>query len=310
MDCLLIGYSRFARRRVIPALAAQAAIGAIHVASRSATTVEVPRGGQLFTDYAAALAALPPGLVYVSLTNDAHARWIEAALERGHHVIVDKPAVIERADAERLVALARARGLVLAEALIYAWHPVVEAVRAVFAQHGTRPTHVVATFTPPVPDTDYRHRRALGGGALADLGPYCVSLGRLLWDEDPTAVAAAVVDAAEVETSYSALLRYPSGAVVGHFGFTTEYTNAVQILGPALAVTVPRLFSTPPDMVTEIAVRHRDETTTHLAPAADSAQRFIAGVLAAIERGDTERFAAPLLRDARTLDWLRRAAQS
>ena len=309
MDCLLIGYSRFARRRVIPALAAQPAIGAIHVASRSAAAVEVPRGGQVFTDYAAALATLPPGLVYVSLTNDAHARWIEAALERGNHVIVDKPAVVELADAERLVALAHARGLVLAEALLYAWHPVIDAVRAVFAEHGVRPTHVVATFTPPVPATDYRHRRALGGGALLDLGPYCVSLGRLLWDEDPASTAACIVDAADVETSYSALLRYPSGAVVGHFGFTTEYTNSVQLLGPALAVTVPRVFSTPPDMATEVIVRHRDQTTTRVVPAADSAERVLAGVLAAIERRDLDAFAAPLVRDARALDRLRRAAQ-
>lgn len=287
---ILLGHSRFAQRRILPALAG---LADVRIASR--------RAGD---DFARALDE--PGIVWVSLTNDAHATWARAALERGHHVIVDKPAVIELADAEALVALARDRGLVLAEALTYAWHPVIDAIREIFVEP---PTHVVATFTPPIPPGGYRYDPARGGGALLDTGPYCVSLGRLLWDDDPVVITAHVVQRADVDTSYSALLRYPRGAVVGHFGFTTEYTNGVQLLGPALSVTVPRIFSTPADMVTEISVRQRDQLATHAVPAANSIARFFTAVVDAIARGDTTTFSELLLRDARALARLRQAAR-
>lgn len=287
---ILLGNSRFAQRRILPALAG---IADVRIASR--------RAGD---DYARALDE--PGIVWVSLTNDVHAAWARAALERGHHVIVDKPAVTELADAEQLVALARDRGLVVAEALTYAWHPVIHAIREICVEP---PTHVVATFTPPIPQGDYRYDPARGGGALLDTGPYCVSLGRLLWDDDPVAIDAHVVQRADVDTSYSALVRYRRGTVVGHFGFTTEYTNSVQLLGPALSVTVPRIFSTPADMVTDIIVRQRDQVTTRSVPAANAIARFFAAVLAAIACGDTTTFSELLLRDARALARLRQAAR-
>src|SRR5262249_8155773 len=165
---LLIGYSSFARRRVIPAIAMLDGLGPLHVASRSSEPAAAPKLGRWFRDYAQALDETPPGLAYVSLTNDAHARWVEAALLRGHDVVVDKPPSRALADAERLAALARRRGLVLAEAPSYAFHPLVATVRALFAEHGSAPTLVTAAFTPPLPPGNFRYRRDLGGGAIND----------------------------------------------------------------------------------------------------------------------------------------------
>lgn len=315
MDILLIGYSSFARRRVVPAITTTNTFEAIHVASRSASDDElagVPKLGRVFRDYQQAIDDTPPGLVYVSLTNDAHATWAERSLERGHHVIVDKPAFTDLATAERLVALARDRSLVLAEATTYAYHPVIAHIRRVFEEHGVAPTHLTATLTPPLPLDSYRYRRVLGGGALLDLGPYTASIGRLIWGVAPQRVSACINSYSgdgEVDTSYSVLAEYGTGRVlVGHFGFTTEYRNWLHLLGPGLGVEAPRVFSTPPGMVTDLLVRHRDEITTEPTPAGDAVRLFLAAVLAAIEGGDIALLAETLLEDARGLDQLRRAA--
>jgi len=296
---------------VLPALAAIDEIGALHVASRSAGQEAVQRGGRWFRDYQQAIDATPPGLVYVSLTNDAHARWVEAALARGHHVIVDKPATTDLASAERLVALARARGRVLAEATTYAFHPLIAQLKAIFDEHGSAPMQVTAAFTPPLPEGNYRFRRALGGGALNDTGPYCASLGRVIWGCAPEGVSACVNgDNGEVDTSFSVLARYPGGrSLVGHFGFTTEYRNWLHLAGPALSVELSGVFSTPPDRTTEILVRHRDAFATRVAAATPAMRLFLEGVLAAIARADVTTFAETLLADARVLDRLRRAAR-
>ncbi|MCA9517515.1 MAG: Gfo/Idh/MocA family oxidoreductase, partial [Myxococcales bacterium] len=288
-------------------------VGRVHVASRSvpddALAASVS-GGSAHRDYARALAETPPGLVYVSLVNAAHVEWVEAALAAGHHVVVDKPAVLALADAERLVARAAARGLLLAEATTYAWHPLVPALRAVFAEHGAAPAQVTATFTPPVPANDFRHRRASGGGALADLGPYAVSVGRLLWDADPVGVSAVTVARGpEVETAFSALLDYGGGRVVaGHFGFTSEYQNRLHALGPALSVEAERVFSAAPGEATRLLVRHRDATEVREIAPGDAMAAFLGDALGAIAAGDVDRFGATLLRDARALARLRAAA--
>ena len=315
IDCLLVGLSRFARRRVIPAIAELDGIGALHVASRSApdeALAAVPRRGRVFRDYGRAIDEVPPGLVYVSLTNDAHAVWAARALARGHHVVVDKPAFTDLATTERLVALAGARGLVLAEATTYAFHPVVAEVRALFAEHGSAPTHVTAALTPPLPLDNFRYRRALGGGALLDLGPYVASLGRVLWGAAPVELSACVVGRSpdgEVETAFSVLGCYGEGRVlVGHFGFTTEYRNDVHVAGPHLSVEAPGLFSTPPGQVTDLVVRHRDAITVRQVPAAGAVGAFLDAVLAAVAAGDGTAFAEAMLADARVIDRLRRGA--
>ena len=66
MDILLIGYSSFARRRVVPAITTTNTFEAIHVASRSASDDElagVPKLGRVFRDYQQAIDDTPPGLV-------------------------------------------------------------------------------------------------------------------------------------------------------------------------------------------------------------------------------------------------------
>jgi predicted dehydrogenase len=284
---LLLGRSRFAQKRVLPALAEMGAT--FRIASISAPEAE-------FHDYALAIAATPsPALVYVSLTNDAHAHWVERALEAGHHVVVDKPAFLDLATAEHLVALARTRGLVLAEAITYAFHPVIAALRAV---GGTLAT---VTFTPPVPANDFRHQRTFGGGAIADLGPYFASIGRLLWGTTPHALAAQINSRGEVETSFSVLAHYGEGrTLVGHFGFTAPYRNWIHLAAPGVSAEATGIFSTPPEHATAIA-----GTAPCEVPPAFAMRLFLDEVFAAIERGDAQSFSDTLLADARVVEELR-----
>jgi len=305
MSWIVLGCSKFARRRVFPALASF--VDVIHVASQRASEAElaaIPKLGKTFRDYEQALAE--PGVVYISLTNDAHAQWAERALELGHHVVVDKPAFIDLPTAERLVAVAKRRGLVLAEATSWPFHPQLELVRGAFAEAGSAPLLATAQFLAPIPADNIRMQRALGGGALLDIGPYAASFGRVVFGGEPTSVYARVHSRnAEVDTAFSVLIEYGEGrAVVGHFGFTTEYRSWIHLGGPGCSVDAHGMFSTPPDVETEITIRRRDVVTTTKAPAAFALQRFLAAVTEAIARGDSDTFANMLLADARVREAL------
>jgi dTDP-3,4-didehydro-2,6-dideoxy-alpha-D-glucose 3-reductase len=315
MELLLIGLSRFARRRVLPAVAAMPEITAVDVASRHATAVaageaplgEVPKFRRLHGDWRSALEAGAPGLAYVSSVNSEHAVAVRRALELGWHVVVDKPALLDARLAARTVDLARRSSLVFAEAACYSFHPMFSLVRELAADA----TKAVAVFTPPVPADDFRHDRARGGGALLDTGPYLASLGRVLWGLEPERVSVMVGDrtADGLDLSYSALARYAGGrTLVGHFGFTSTYQNALRLLGRHQVVQVERPFSMPPELETRVTVRNDGGQRVHRVPPADSMRLFLSRVLAAARTGSRE-FDGPVLSDARTLDRLVRAGE-
>jgi NDP-hexose-3-ketoreductase len=313
MEFLLIGMSRFARRRVLPAAAAIPEIETISVASSHVGAEDlgdVANLAAVYADWSEALTVTRPGLVYVSLVNADHARVARFALNRGHHVVIDKPGLPDLDITVELASLARSSSLVIAEANCYSFHPVFAAVRSVLADLDAEVTKALAVFTPPVPADDWRYDRAKGGGALLDTGPYAVSLGRVLWNEQPERVHAIVGDrtADALETSYSMLAGYSDGRTVfGQFGFTTAYQNVVRLMGKGFTIEVERPFSAPPGMAVGLRVQTGDQVSEQTVEPADSMRIFLSEVVAAAVKGSRD-FDLPLLSDARTLARLTRAA--
>ena len=80
-------------------------------------------GYPLHADFARALADVDCDVVSVNTYSDTHADYAVAALERGRHVFVEKPLATTVADAERVVAAARANGRKLLVGYILRHHP-------------------------------------------------------------------------------------------------------------------------------------------------------------------------------------------
>ena len=319
MRFLLVGYSSIGQRRLLPALASLG-VTAVDVATRSrwpaltAASGTLPHGlqGQFFHDYAEALAVSTAEIVYISTVNSLHAELAQAALQQGRHVIVDKPITTDLDAARRLVEQARHAGRMLAEATVYAYHPQIAAIQRLFRDAGSQPTQIVAAFTfPKLPADNFRHQAALGGGALWDLGPYAVTPGRLFFDAAPVEVvcrpSAGVGQA--VESGFSVLARYPGDrTMVGHFGMGAGYLNQLHLLGPEMALSVERIFTTAPDQDAILRLNQRNQLHTVAVPAADSFACFLRTVLVAIADGRMTTFADDILADAEAMAQLRAAA--
>jgi predicted dehydrogenase len=312
MRVLILGWSDIAVRRVVPACRALG-VAQIDVASCS-RTVALPSGchGTVFTDYATAITDSDAELVWVSTLNQRHAELAAAALDAGHHVVIDKPATLALADTQGLIERAARRGRLLAEATVYAFHPQMAAMRQVFVEAATAPTRITVQFGyPPLAPSNCRWRAAAGGGVLWDLGPYAVSCGRIVFGTAPERIEATCERAAgdEVETNFSLLAVYPGArTLVGHFSMRSEYTNRLEITAPRARLSLEPVFTTPPDhparLTTSIGGR-RGET---LVPAADSFACFLDAIRTALARGDYTPFAAAMLADAKALDALRTAS--
>ena len=123
--------------------------------------------------------------VYISLPNALHLPWSVEALEAGKHVLCEKPLARRTADVERAFDTAQRAGRVLMEAFMYRHNPqtrrLVELVEggAIGRVRMIRAAFSFVTRTA----SDVRLSAALEGGALMDVGCYCVSAARLLAGE-------------------------------------------------------------------------------------------------------------------------------
>ena len=132
--------------------------------------------------YDGLLADTAVDAVYISLPNGMHHPWTMKALAAGKHVLCEKPYSRHPDEVEEAFDAASAAGLVLAEAFMYRHHPQTATVRRLVADGELgRLCAVKATFSFPLRDlSDVRALPELDGGALMDVGCYCVSGIRLL----------------------------------------------------------------------------------------------------------------------------------
>lgn len=109
--------------------------------------------------------------VYIATPHGSHSRYAEMALDRGVHVLCEKPLTLTRQRTAELFDLARSQGLVLVEAIKTAFCPGFLRMVA-YARSGSigRIRSVDATFTKLIDSG--RERQAPDGGALSELASY------------------------------------------------------------------------------------------------------------------------------------------
>ena len=153
--------------------------------------------------------------VYVPLPNALHVPWSIRALEAGKHVLCEKPLARRSAEVEAAFDAAERAGRVLMEGMMWRLHPRVEALGRLAREAVGEPRTVRATFRFALPaGPNVRLDPELDGGALMDVGCYCVSALRLLCGEPERVSAEAVTGPTGVDERIVATLRFP-GDVLG-----------------------------------------------------------------------------------------------
>ena len=197
-------------------------VNAVAVASRDAAKARAYAAEhgieRAHGSYEALLADEGVDAVYISLPNGMHHEWTVRALEAGKHVLCEKPYSRHPEEVVEAFDLADARGLVLMEAFMYRHHPQTARVRELVEQGAIgRLCAVKATFSFQLDDlSNVRAIAELDGGALMDVGCYCVSGIRLLAGEPERARGEQVVGPTGVDMAFHGILRCADD-VVGQF---------------------------------------------------------------------------------------------
>lgn len=231
----LLGASRILHRALLPALRAAgqpvAALAARDPAR--ARTLADEWGIGAGCSYDDLLARTDVDAVYISTVNDAHAPWIVRALQAGKHVLCEKPLTLSAVEVRTVQAAETAAKRLVMEAFVYGFHPqIADLLDSVRSGALGRVATVDAQFANRLDDTaDYRWHAGHGGGALLDLGAYCVSLVRDVMGREPDRAAGFAAMRGGVDASFGGVLGF--GDAVATFGcsFDGERAQSCRVIG-------------------------------------------------------------------------------
>lgn len=184
--------------------------------------------------------------LYIPLPNALHREWTVRAVLAGKHVLCEKPLALGEAECREMAAAAEESEVCLMEAFMYRFHPRTQRVAALVREGalGTvRAIRSVFTFRLTRPD-DIRFRPELGGGALMDVGCYCVDVSRTLAGGEPVEVQAqANWTESGVDGELAGILRFEDG-LLAHFdcALTLERREVVEVAGTDGLFCIPSAF--------------------------------------------------------------------
>jgi len=200
--------------------------------------------------------------VYIPLPNQHHVPWAIKALEAGKHVLCEKPIALTAKEAQQLVkAAAKKPQLKVMEAFMYRFHPQWQYAKKLVKEGGIGDLKTIHSFFSYYNDdpNNIRNQKDAGGGGMMDIGCYCVSLSRFIFDGEPKRVFGKVeLDPQfKVDQLASGMLDFSNGTAT--FTCSTQLTpyQRVNIFGTTGGIEIEIPFNAPADVATKLWVHSK-----------------------------------------------------
>ena len=235
----ILGTAQIAKTAIIPAIKSLGNSEVYAIASRNlekakafAATFEIPKS---YGSYDALLADPEIDAIYNPLPISMHSEWSLKCAAAGKPVLCEKPLALNRKEAEEMIQAFSKEKVLLAEALMYRYHPLTKKFISMVRGGAIGKVNTVqSNFHGHIlnPD-DIRFKKDTGGGALLDLGCYCVSIIRKIVDEEPIDVKSfAKLNEEGVDVIFTGIMNFPSG-VFGQFdcSLTSQFSCGYSAVG-------------------------------------------------------------------------------
>jgi D-xylose 1-dehydrogenase (NADP+, D-xylono-1,5-lactone-forming) len=172
--------------------------------------------------------------VYISLPNSLHIEWSVRALEAGKHVLCEKPLSRRPSEVEHAFDVADRNNRLLMEAFMWRHHPQTRRLTELIADGAPGRVRMIrAAFGFVARDsTNVRLSKTLDGGALMDVGSYCVSAARLIAGEPERVSAEQTLGGDGVDVVFAAVMRHRDD-VLAHFdaGLALASRDLLEVVG-------------------------------------------------------------------------------
>jgi predicted dehydrogenase len=212
----------------------------------------------IYGSYEELLADPSIDAIYNPLPNQLHVPWTILAAEAGKHVLCEKPLSMDLAEANSLLAVRDRTGVLIGEAFMIRSHPQWLRTRALVDEGRIGELRSVAAFFSYFNNdpANIRNQPETGGGALYDIGCYCIHSARYAFGEQPTRVCGLIDRDPQLGTDRltSALLDFQSGQAI--FTCSTQLVphQRVQLFGTKGRIEIEIPFNAPPDRPTRLFI--------------------------------------------------------
>jgi len=260
----ILSTSKFAFEKVVPAMrncehamVSGVASRTIEKATESARAARIEK---VFDSYEALLDDPDIDVVYNPLPNHLHVPLSISALRAGKHVLCEKPIAMTADEAQVLLDESKQYPkLKVMEAFMYRFHPQWQRTKEIIRDGAIGELRTVQSFFSYFNNdpSNIRNREEIGGGAMLDIGCYCVSLSRFLFESEPDEVKGVVERDPVFGTDRlaSGILEFEKGTSV--FTCSTQMApyQRVNIFGTEGRIELEIPFNAPPDRTTRIWVQ-------------------------------------------------------
>jgi predicted dehydrogenase len=199
--------------------------------------------------------------IYNPLPNQMHVPWTAKAAEAGKHVLCEKPLSLTVGEAESLLPVRERTGVKIGEAFMIRSYTQWLRVRALLEAGRIGELRAVMAFFSyfNVDPMNIRNQVESGGGALYDIGCYCIQAARTGFGTLPTRVVGLIErdPAMHTDRLTSAMLDFPAGQAIFTCSTQTAPYQRVHFVGTKGRIEIEIPFNAPKDRPTRVFI---DET--------------------------------------------------
>ncbi|MBC6988842.1 Gfo/Idh/MocA family protein [Hymenobacter sp. BT491] len=214
-------------------------------------------------------------VIYIVLPNSLHAEYTIRGAQAGKHILCEKPMATSSADCQKMIDACKKAGRKLMVAYRIQYEPNNRLVRKMIQSNQFGKTKVIEAHNvqSSANPQHWRHKLALaGGGALPDIGLYCLNTSRFLLGTEPTEVFAYTYSTPgnplfkEVEEMVSWQMRFPEGIVVNCISdYNTHESRRYRVLAEKGWINLEQAFAYEGQQLqtahAEGIVGHKDQLT-------------------------------------------------
>jgi predicted dehydrogenase len=199
----------------------------------------------LYDSYQSLLEDPEVQAVYIPLPNSLHKEWAIKAMNKGKHVLCEKPLALTKAEAEEMIEAAARNRVLLMEAFMYRYTDRTQKVREILAGGAIgRIRYINSTFRFFLDRANtIKVRPELGGGSLYDVGCYPVNFVGMVTGKLPESYGVECSIENGVDMIFSAVLRYSDGIIATiNSGFNSFGEMRSEVIGTGGRLEIPDTF--------------------------------------------------------------------
>ncbi|MCO6500306.1 MAG: Gfo/Idh/MocA family oxidoreductase [Vicingus serpentipes] len=308
----VLGCANIAKRSIIPAIKSISDFELVAVASR--TEEKATEFARHFCCEGVVgyqnLLNKDIDIVYIPLPTGMHEEWVIKSLEAGKHVFVEKSLAINSISAQKMVALAQSKGLLIMENFMFLYHNQHQFVKALITKGKIGEVRCIRSSFgfPPLDKDNFRYNKKLGGGALLDAGAYTVRASQLILGNN-LGVAAATLNYqnTDVDIFGGAYLKSADNLFAEvAFGFDNFYQCNYEIWGSKGKITAHRAFTPPSDYKPLIVLEQEGEVYNYEVDAENHFISILNEFKRCVLENDFDEKYEEILNQSRLLDEIKR----